>query len=69
MSRNHYYVYIMSNTSRTFYTDVTNDIRRHVYEHKNKLLPGFTCRYNINQLVYFEETGDIHAALASEKEF
>ena len=68
MPRNHYYVYIMSNTSRTLYTGVTNDIRRRVYEHKNKLLPSFTFCYNINQLVYFEETGDVHAALAREKE-
>ena len=68
MPRDHYYVYILSNTSRTLYTGVTNDLKRRVYEHKNNLRPGFTSRYNINQLVYFEETRDVQAALAREKE-
>ena len=68
MPRNHYYVYIMSNTSRTLYTGVTNDLKRRVYEHKNKLLPGFTSRYNVSELVYFEETSDVHSALTREKE-
>jgi len=47
-----YYVYIMSNNSRTLYTGVTNDLERRVFEHKRKLLPGFTRQYNINRLVY-----------------
>jgi putative endonuclease len=52
MSRDRYFVYILTNTSRTLYIGVTNDIVRRVYEHKNKLVSGFTSRYNISQLVY-----------------
>jgi putative endonuclease len=63
-----YYVYIMTNESRTLYTGVTDDLTRRVYEHKHKLLPGFTAKYNITRLVYFEETNDIQAALAREKQ-
>ena len=58
----------MSNQSRTLYTGVTNDIVRRVYEHKHKLVPGFTSKYNITRLVYFEETNDIQVALAREKQ-
>ena len=68
MPRDQYFVYIMTNTSRTLYTGVTNDLVRRVYEHKNKIIPGFTSRYNISQLVYFEETSDVQTALAREKE-
>ncbi len=63
-----YYVYIMTNKSRTLYTGVTNDLQRRVYEHKHKLVPGFTSRYNIIQLVYFEATQDVRAAIAREKQ-
>ncbi len=64
-----YYVYIMSNfTNSTLYVGVTNDIVRRVYEHKNKLVEGFTERYNINKLVYVEECNDINAALEREKQ-
>jgi putative endonuclease len=68
MSEKSYFVYIMTNTSRTLYTGVTNDLQRRVYEHKHKLVPGFTSRYNITELVYFEETKDVHAAIEREKE-
>ena len=44
----------MTNKSRTLYTGVTNNLERRVYEHKNKLVPGFTSKYNITQLVYYE---------------
>ena len=64
----HYYVYIMTNKSRTLYTGVTNNLERRVYEHKNKLVPGFTQKYNITQLAYYEETNDIQVALAREKQ-
>jgi putative endonuclease len=64
----HYYVYIMTNKSRTLYTGVTNNLERRVYEHKHKLVAGFTSRYNITQLVYFEETNDVQVALAREKQ-
>jgi putative endonuclease len=63
-----YYVYIMSNKSRTLYTGVTNNLERRVYEHKHKLVPGFTSQYHITQLVYYETTSDIEAAIAREKQ-
>ena len=63
-----YYVYIMTNKSRTLYTGVTNDLERRVYEHKKKLVPGFTTKYNITRLVYFEVTQDVGAAIAREKQ-
>ena len=65
---NEYYVYIMTNKSRTLYTGVTNDLMRRVYEHKNKLVKGFTSRYNIQFLVYYESTPSIHVALEREKQ-
>jgi putative endonuclease len=58
----------MTSKSRTLYTGVTNDLARRVYEHKNKLIPGFTSKYNISSLVYFEKTGDIRNAIAREKQ-
>ena len=61
-----YYVYIMSNVSRTLYVGVTNDLLRRVYEHKQKLSHGFTRKYNLTLLVYFEATPDILAAIARE---
>ena len=64
----HYYVYILANSNGTLYTGVTNDLKRRVYEHKHKLVEGFTKRYNVTRLVYFEETGDIKAALMREKQ-
>ena len=63
-----YYVYIMTNKSRTLYTGVTGDLERRVYEHKHKLVPGFTSKYNITRLVYFEMTHDIQAAISREKQ-
>jgi len=63
-----YYVYIMTNKSRTLYTGVTNNLMRRVYEHKNKLVPGFTSRYNIQFLVYYECTCSIHVAIEREKQ-
>jgi len=63
-----YYVYIMTNRSKTLYTGVTNDLMRRVYEHKNKMVEGFTKKYNITRLVYFEETNDIQSAIMREKQ-
>ena len=63
-----YYVYIMTNKSRTLYTGVTNDLVRRVYEHKNKLVPGFTSKYNIRFLVYYEATSSIQSAIEREKQ-
>ena len=65
---NEYYVYIMANRSRTLYTGVTNNLERRVYEHKYKLVEGFTKKYNITRLVYYEQTSDIKAAIAREKQ-
>ena len=65
---NSYYVYIMTNRSGTLYVGVTNNLIRRVYEHKNKLVDGFTKKYNINRLVYFEETSDVNSAIAREKQ-
>ncbi len=63
-----YYVYVMSGRTRVLYIGVTNDLARRVYEHKNKLLPGFTSKYTLDRLVYFEEGGDIAGATEREKE-
>ncbi len=63
-----YYVYILTNRLRTLYTGVTNDLMRRIYEHKHKLVPGFTAKYHISRLVYFEETEDILAAISREKQ-
>lgn len=59
----------MSNwNNKVLYTGVTNNLERRVYEHKNKLLKGFTAKYNINKLVYFDYTGDITSAISREKQ-
>ncbi len=50
------------------YVGFTNDLKRRIYEHQNKLVKGFTEKYNVNKLVYFEETSDVAAAIAREKE-
>ena len=61
-----YFVYILSNfTNSTLYVGITNDLRRRLYEHKNNLIPGFTEKYNIHKLVYFEKTTDVKAAIVS----
>ena len=65
---NEYFVYILSNKSGNLYAGVTNDLERRVYQHKNKLIEGFTKRYNINMLVYFESTNDVTIAIAREKQ-
>ena len=63
-----YYVYIMTNQSRTLYVGVTNNLERRVYEHKNHLVEGFTSRYKMDDLVYYEVTSDVKAAIAREKQ-
>ena len=64
----HYYVYIMTNHSKTLYTGMTNDLHRRVWQHKHKQIEGFTKRYNITRLVFYEETASVDAALAREKQ-
>ena len=64
-----YYVYIMSNRKGgVIYVGVTSDLLRRVYEHKNKLVTGFTEKYNASRLVYFEATEDINTAINREKQ-
>lgn len=54
--------------NKVLYTGVTNNLERRVYGHKNKLLKGFTAKYNVNKLVYFDYTADITSAIAREKQ-
>ena len=63
-----YFVYIMTNKSGTLYVGVTNNLERRISEHKNSLIEGFTKKYKINRLVYYEETNDILAAIHREKQ-
>lgn len=63
-----YYVYILCSFSKTLYIGVTNDLQRRVNEHKQKLVPGFTSKYNVNRLVYFETFREVHDALSREKQ-
>ena len=65
-----YYVYILANaTNVTIYTGITRDLVRRVYEHRHNMDPnGFTARYKVHKLVYFEETTDVKAALEREKQ-
>ena len=62
-----FYVYIMANRSHTLYVGVTNNLERRVCEHKWKRNPGFTSKYNINHLVFYETTNDVQVAIAREK--
>ena len=62
-----YFVYIMTNHSRTLYTGVTNDLERRVREHKAKLRRGFTSTYQITKLAWFEDFYDIEQAILAEK--
>lgn len=64
-----YYVYIMSNSFHSvFYTGITNNLIRRIHEHKIKLIEGFTKRYNIVKLLYYEITSDINSAIEREKQ-
>ncbi len=70
MSREHrYYVYLLTNWNhRVMCVGVTNDLERRIYEHRNKFVKGFTEKYNVHKLVYFEETVEVVEALTREKE-
>ena len=64
-----YYVYILaSKRNGTLYIGVTNNLIKRIYEHKNNLVEGFTQRYSVHKLVYFEETSDINSAIKREKQ-
>lgn len=62
------YIYILaSQKNGTLYTGVTSDLIKRIYQHKNKEIEGFTYKYNVNQLVYFEVHADIREAILREK--
>lgn len=63
-----YYVYILSNYSKTLYIGVTGNLPRRIFEHKEKTIPGFTERYNITELVYCEEFESVILAITREKQ-
>ena len=58
----------MTSKSGTLYTGMTNDLQRRVYQHKHKLIEGFTSKYDVNRLVYFETFADVREAIAREKQ-
>jgi putative endonuclease len=68
ISMREYYVYITSNNSKTLYVGVTNNIVRRMREHRSKIHPGFTQRYNVTKLVYYESTDDVSGAIEREKQ-
>jgi putative endonuclease len=68
MEEKQYYVYILTNRSRTLYIGVTSNLRKRIWEHKNKIVEGFTKKYHIDQLVYYEQTEDVMSALEREKQ-
>ena len=64
-----YYVYVLTNKSnKVIYIGVTNNLERRMFEHKNKLVEGFTKRYNLTKLVYYEVTEDVESAIKREKQ-
>jgi putative endonuclease len=68
MTVRHYYVYIMANNRPTLYIGVTNNVLRRAVQHRYKFIEGFTKKYSLNKLVYFEEFTDIKLAIAREKQ-
>ena len=69
MQEKTYYVYLLTTwNNKVLYTGVTNNLERRMYEHKNKLIDGFTKKYNVNKLVYFEKTDDVLLAIEREKQ-
>ena len=63
-----YYVYILASKSGTLYTGMTNDLEKRMYQHKKKLVEGFTKKYDVDRLVYFEETNDVGVVIEREKQ-
>ncbi len=62
-----YFIYILaSKRNGTLYIGVTNDLLKRVWEHKQGLVKGFTCKYKVNQLVYYDETNDVYEAIKRE---
>ena len=69
MESKQYFVYILASISNVLYIGVTNDMHRRVLKHKNEVVEGFTKKYRVKKLVYFEMTDDVYAALTREKQF
>lgn len=67
MNKKQYYVYIMASKSKMLYTGVTNNLQRRVWEHKNGRIPGYTSKYNINKLVFYDAFSDVKDAITAEK--
>jgi putative endonuclease len=64
-----YYVYIMTNAgSNVLYTGVTNNLLKRIFEHKTKPVKGFTRKYNLSKLVYYEQTSNVESAISREKQ-
>jgi putative endonuclease len=63
-----YCVYIMSSISKVLYTGIISNLPKRIWEHKNKLVDGFTKKYNTDRLVYFEQTENVISAIAREKQ-
>ena len=69
MTEKSYYVYLLTNwNNQVMYVGITNNLERRIYEHKEKIVKGFTKKYNVNKLVYYEQTSDVVEALNREKE-
>ena len=63
-----YFVYTLTNRSKMFYTGITNALRRRMQEHKQKQVPGYTKKYNLDKLVHYEEFSEVNEAIAREKQ-
>ena len=64
-----YYVYVLTNeNNNVMYIGITNDLKRRVYEHKSNIIEGFTKKYHVHKLVYYEITTDVNSAIAREKQ-
>ncbi len=69
MKQHQYFVYILVNKlDSVMYIGMTNDLKRRLYEHQHHLVEGFSDKYNVNKLVYFEETSDVKSAIEREKQ-
>jgi putative endonuclease len=63
-----YCVYILTNKSGTLYIGVTSNLQKRIWEHKNKVVEGFSKKYNVDKLIYFEQTENVMSALEREKQ-
>ncbi|OGH87843.1 MAG: hypothetical protein A3J93_05125 [Candidatus Magasanikbacteria bacterium RIFOXYC2_FULL_42_28] len=68
MKQHNYYVYILASDSGTLYTGVTNNLEKRLSEHKQKLVEGFTKKYDVGRLVFYEHYQDINTAITREKQ-